>query len=269
MARALIEGSIRARALGPGDWLVAEPDGDKRAVFASTGVACVARASEFVGRLGGATQVLLAVKPQMLAAVAEEIAGAAGSAGGSTQSLVAERIVISILAGVPSSRIAASLPGCRVVRAMPNTPASLGMGCTAIALGAGSRPGDESLALRLFAAAGPVVERIDEGLMDAFTAVAGSGPAYAFYLAEAMTRAAVDLGFEPAVADRVVRQVLAGSAGLLAASAGQSAAELRAAVTSKGGTTEAACRVLDEAGVMRVFARALAAARDRGRELAG
>jgi pyrroline-5-carboxylate reductase len=268
MARALVEGSIRAGAISAREWLIAEPDEGKRRGFEEIGVAAVGSVAGLVGRLGEATQVLLAVKPQALEAVAAEGAGVSGVAG-SGFSLGAGRVVISILAGTPSSKVAALLPGCRVVRAMPNTPAQIGLGCTAIALGMGAQAGDEALALRLFAGVGPVVERIEESLMDAFTAVAGSGPAYVFYLAEAMTRAAVELGFEPAVADRIVRQVLTGSAGLLAGSAGRSAAELRAAVTSKGGTTEAACRVLDDAGVMRVIVAALGAARDRGRELAG
>jgi pyrroline-5-carboxylate reductase len=151
---------------------------------------------------------------------------------------------------------------------MPNLPAAIGEGATAVALGEGARPGDEALAMRIFGAIGPVVERIDERLMDAFTAVAGSGPAYLFYLAEAMSRSAVALGFEPAAADRMVRQTLAGAALLLRGSA-ESPAALRGRVTSKGGTTEAAVNVLDGAGAMGAIERAVAAAEKRGRELGG
>lgn len=261
MARAMVEGAVRAGVIGGERWVIAEPDTAKHPAFTRLGAVCVARPSELAARMGEQTQVLLAVKPQSLGAVAAECA-APGEA-----SLAAGRVVISILAGTPIARVIAALPGCRVVRAMPNTPAQVGQGCTAIALGPGVRPGDEDVAVRLFGAVGPVVERVDESLMDAFTAVAGSGPAYVFYLAEAMTKAAVELGFDPSVADRVVRQTIVGSAALLSAAPERSAEELRAAVTSKGGTTEAATRVLEGAGVRDALMRALAAARDRGREL--
>lgn len=274
MARALIEGSRRAGILTSSDWAVAEPDEAKRRYLDSLGIvtAPVATALPLLrNRDGVAAQgsttaatreslILLAVKPQSLDEVARDAANLD----------LSDRIVISILAGTPSVRVRAALGGrCRIIRAMPNLPASLGQGCTAIALGEGARPGDEAFALRLFSAIGPVVERIDESLMDAFTAVAGSGPAYLFYLAEAMQRAAVSLGFDPAAADRIVRQVIAGSAALLAASPDRAPADLRAAVTSKGGTTEAACNSLDADEVMQAFIRALTAARDRGRALAG
>lgn len=259
MARALISGGLRAGVLSASRTLVVEPDAIKRSELAGLGVSCVERAHELAGRLGPETAVVLAVKPQSLPEVARDLQGV--QVGG--------RVVITILAGTPSERVRAALGGsARVVRAMPNLPAQLGAGCTAVCLGAGAREGDDALALRLFGAVGPVVERVDESLMDAFTAVAGSGPAYVFYLAEAMMRAAEALGFEASVADRVVRQVIAGSAAMLVAPGAGSAGAMRAAVTSKGGTTEAACGVLDEAGVMANFQRALTAARDRGRKLA-
>ena len=149
---------------------------------------------------------------------------------------------------------------------MPNLPAQLGEGATAIALGAGAKPGDEKLAIELFGAVGPVVVEVAEDLIDAFTAVAGSGPAYVFYLAQAMTKAAVELGFTSSQADQIVRQTIIGSAAMLRTRS-ESPQDLRAAVTSKGGTTAAATAVLDEAQVIDTFVRALTAARDRGREL--
>jgi len=118
------------------------------------------------------------------------------------------------------------------------------------------------------ASVGDVVD-VPEDLFDAFTGVAGSGPAYVFYLAEAMTRAAVEVGLDPALADRVVRGVISGSAELLARERDTSAAGLRAAVTSKGGTTAAATGSLDDDKVMDAVVRAITAARDRGRELGG
>jgi pyrroline-5-carboxylate reductase len=265
MARALIEGAIRAGVCPAASIAVAEPDDARRHGLDALGVRTAERASALAPMLAPATQVLLAVKPQSLADAARDAMSIAWR----------DRVVITILAGTPSAKVRAALGGAgagegpRVVRAMPNLPARIGEGCTAVAPGAGACPGDEAMALRLFRAVGPVVEVLDESLMDAFTAVAGSGPAYLFYLAQAMTRAAVSLGFEASMADRVVRQVLSGSAALLLADPARDAEAHRAAVTSKGGTTEAACRVLDEANVMDSFARALTAARDRGRDLGG
>jgi len=108
--------------------------------------------------------------------------------------------------------------------------------------------------------------KIDESMMDAFTAVAGSGPAYVFYLAEAMTKAAVEIGFDPKAAAMIARWTISG-AGALLESTDQPADALRAAVTSKGGTTAAAVGVLDGCEVMDAFIRAIAAARDRGVDL--
>jgi pyrroline-5-carboxylate reductase len=120
--------------------------------------------------------------------------------------------------------------------------------------------------MSLFASIGRVV-RIEEGLMDAFTAIAGSGPAYVFYLAEAMMRAGVELGFDAATARDIAAWTVEGSGVLLGASE-RSAEDLRAAVTSKGGTTAAATAVLDARAVMTTLVEAMRAARDRGAEIA-
>ncbi|MCH9057700.1 MAG: hypothetical protein IIB55_03625 [Planctomycetes bacterium] len=132
-------------------------------------------------------------------------------------------------------------------------------------IGALPTPGDEALALRIFEAVGDVI-RIDEQLMDAFTAVAGSGPAYVFYLAQAMSTAATKLGFDEAQAKQIVQRTIAGAGALLAESP-DSPEALRAAVTSRGGTTAAATAVLDESSVMQAMIDAITAAHDRGREL--
>jgi pyrroline-5-carboxylate reductase len=146
---------------------------------------------------------------------------------------------------------------------MPNLPASIGLGSTAVARGHGAREGDEAFALELFRAVGPLVVEVRENQMDAFTAVSGSGPAYLFYLAQAMVLGAVDLGFEYSAAVALVRATISGAAGLLTQS-GKTPSQLMEAVASKGGTTEAALAVLDEAHVLDAFQRALKAARDRG-----
>lgn len=202
-------------------------------------------------------QLLLAVKPQSLAAVAPALVPVA-----------TDRIVISVLAGTPGERVRRAMPAARVVRAMPNLALRVRQGVTALCPSAGARPGDERFACGLFGAGGQLVVCLEEHLMDAFTALAGSGPAYVFYLAEAMVRAGIELGMEPATALNVVRQTITGSAALLASSNDDPAA-LRDAVTSKGGTTAAACSVLNARHVADAFIAAISAARDRGRELAG
>jgi len=135
-----------------------------------------------------------------------------------------------------------------------------------VTLSAGAERGDDALARRLLSAVGNVVD-LEEELFDAFTGVAGSGPAYVFALAEGMIAGAREAGIPEGEADRIVRGVIAGSAALLSEASGTRPADLRAAVTSKGGTTAAALAVWEEAGVVEAIARAIVAARDRGREL--
>lgn len=256
MAEAIVRGGLRSQCIDVGRVRVAEPDAVKRATFHSLGAIAFATASEAIADAGAGCAIVLAVKPQMLDAVATEIAGAVG-----------ERLVITILAGTPSCKVKSKLGGgCRVIRVMPNLPASIGQGASAVSKGAGASEEDMGVAAALFRAVGPCVERVDEAMIDAFTAIAGSGPAYLFYLAEAMISAAVQFGMEPAVAARVVKATLAGSGALLAATE-SSAAELRGAVTSKGGTTFAATSVLDDGGAMNLLIRAMDAARLRGGEL--
>lgn len=203
--------------------------------------------------------VVLAVKPQMLGVATDPIRPLLERGG-------LAPTVISILAGVRSTGIAEAMgEGSRVVRVMPNTPASIGMGMSAVAGSDSSTAEDVEVAKLLMGAVGETVE-IDESMMDAFTAVAGSGPAYVFYLVEAMTKAAESLGFGAAIARRIVDQTVVGSAALLDDSA-DDAATLRAKVTSKNGTTHAATTTLDERRVMEAFVAALTAARDRGEEL--
>jgi pyrroline-5-carboxylate reductase len=261
MGGALIEALLRARVVSPARLAIAEPDEARCKVWQEREIAAFPKALTAIGWLRrhepetGAGQVMLAVKPQMLASLAAEIAP--GWEG--------PRTVISILAGTPTARVMGLLPGSRVVRAMPNLPAKLGEGCTALCRGEGVTPDDAALARAIFEAAGPEVVQIPEAMLDAFTALAGSGPAYVFYLAEAMERAAAEMGFEARAARRIVRQTLLGAARMLDETdpAGQ-----RTAVTSKGGTTQAATTVLDEAGVQAAFVRAILAGRDRGGELA-
>lgn len=265
IAQALIRGGLDAGVLDPRRLAIAEPDAPKRDLFRSMGVRAVKNPADLVAWLAdaepelGAGQVMLAVKPQSLGEVGGQFAPLLGAV---------PRTVISILAGTPTAKVRQALGGkVGVVRAMPNTPAQIRRATTAIALGVGAQEGDDELAVEIFSAVGRVV-RIDEPLMDAFTAVAGSGPAYIYYLAEAMTKAAMEVGFDRDTAAWIVRWTIAGAGALLDAT-DQPPETLRAAVTSKGGTTAAAAAVLDGAGVKDAFVRAITAARDRGRELAG
>ena len=259
MARALLSGHA-------GPICVAEPDPARRAAF-THGVATAGEAMDWLERAEAAPgdgQVMLAIKPQMLGAVAAELGGRLARGAG--------RVVVTMLAGTPSVRVARELGRddagrVRVVRIMPNTPAQVGRGMGAIALGANARPGDDGLARSILSRSGEVVD-IAESMMDAFTGVAGSGPAYVFALCEAMQRAGESLGFAPDDAARIARATVVGAAALLDRSE-DSASVLRERVTSKGGTTEAALRVLRERGLDEIISATVRAARDRGAELAG
>jgi len=257
MAQAILSGARQAGVL-TGDICVADPNEACRARFETT--AASARQAlawlASVEQTPGSGQVLLAVKPQMLGDVAKEIAG-----------LVGDRAVISILAGVRGEQIRDAFGGeCRVVRVMPNTPAQIGRGTTAIAICAGAGDQDAAFSESLFRGVGDVVIKLDESQMDAFTAVAGSGPAYVFYLAEAMQRGAIEVGFDADTAARIVTETIVGAAELLKHD-DASAVELRARVTSKKGTTQAATDSFDTSGVADAIVRGIIAARDRGIEL--
>lgn len=266
MASAIVRGGLAAGVVDARALAIVEPDASKRAAFEALGVRTFPDAAGICGAGGwladveptpGAGQVLLAVKPQSAWAVAAEVRSAFARN---------RRVVISILAGTHSARLRELLgEAAAVVRVMPNTPARVGRGMSGVALGAGAATGDEAFAVRLFGGVGDVV-RIDEELMDAFTAVAGSGPAYVFALAEGMVRGAVEAGFDRELALRIVRGTVAG-AGELLARAPESPGALREAVTSKGGTTAAALEVFSSADLVGTVARAILAARDRGREL--
>jgi len=263
MGAAILRGAVRGGLLRPEEILVVEPDAGKRAAMAALGCAVAAAPSAGVASPGDAAEraspgvILLAVKPQMFPMLAEAIGV-----------LPSPTIAISIMAGLRSDSIRAALgPNSRVIRAMPNTPSQLGAGMTAVARGAGAEPGDEEFALRLFGAVGRV-ERVEETLMHAVTAVSGSGPAYLFLLAEAMERAAGEVGFTPSQARIFVTQTIVGAAALLAQT-GDGPASLRAAVTSKGGTTEAAIATMQAAGLEAAIIAGIVAARDRGETLGG
>lgn len=199
--------------------------------------------------------ILLLVKPQDIAAVADEIAPLLSDG----------TVVISLAAGVRLTALEERLPRAAVVRAMPNTPALVDLGITAISPGASCSPQQVDYVESLLSAVGPVV-RVPEDLQDAVTATSGSGPAYVFRLIEAMVAGAIDLGIDPEVAHRLVTQTVVGAA-TMASRPGADPAALRAQVTSPGGTTAAALAVFDSGDLVGLVADAMRAARDRGREL--
>lgn len=208
------------------------------------------------GELARASRViLLAVKPQQMAAVLAEI----------RPHLAHRPLLISIAAGTRSGWIERRTGGlCPVVRVMPNTPALVGQGISAVAAGRKATPAHLKTAERLLGAVGEVV-RVPERWMDAVTAVSGSGPAYLFYLMEQMIAAGVELGLSRPVARRLALATAAGAAAL--AARGEEPAALRAKVTSKGGATEAAFRVFEKARLGKTLRAGIHAAAKRSKEL--
>lgn len=254
MGEALLGGLISAGWATPDQVVVAEPDPARAEVVrAGHGVVVagtLAAAFEGHERFDGA---LLAVKPQMVAAVCTELAGRVGR-------------VLSIAAGVTIATIEAALAdGTPVIRSMPNTPALVGLGASAIAGGAWSTAADLDWASEILGAVG-VVERVGEALLDAVTGLSGSGPAYVFLMAEALVDGAVAQGIPRAVAVTLAHQTIAG-AGQMLVQSGDQAAALRANVTSPGGTTAAGLRSLEDRGVRSAFMEAVAAATQRAHEL--
>ncbi len=256
MAEALIRGIVGRGLAAPEEIVAGEIDpGRREKAQRELGIRVIADNREAVA---GADTVILAVKPQSLDAVVEEIAGAVAPG----------QLVISILAGISTRKLEDKLgAGVRVVRVMPNTPALVGAGVSVIC--AGSRAGEDALA-----AAGTILEAVgevrvlDEELIDAVTALSGSGPAYLFLFVEAMARAGEKLGLAPAEAERLAKGTLAG-AGQLLAESGRTAEELRRQVTSPGGTTEAALKVFGERGLAGIVEEAMRAAAGRSKELGG
>ncbi len=249
MGSALLDGLVRQRWAAPGDLAVCDPDEGARARVADAhpGVAVtpVPVAAE---------AVLLAVKPDAAEAACRLVAP------------LAPPRVLSVVAGLATGRLEAALPeGTPVVRAMPNTPALIGAGVAAMSGGSHVSAADLDWAEGVLAAVGTVV-RLPERHLDAVTGLSGSGPAYLFLVAEALVEAGVAAGLPRDVSRTLVVETLLGSARLLAET-GADPAELRADVTSPGGTTAMAVRSLELKAVRSAFIEAVAAATERSRQL--
>lgn len=202
--------------------------------------------------------VLISVTPQKFGALAETIRGI----------VTQDHLCLSVMAGVSTDRVASLLggDGIRVVRAMPNLPFGLGRGVTGLHRGRWASQEDMEQACHLFSAGGATVAIDDEALMDAVTAVAGSGPAYFYYFVEMMMAGGVAAGLKAEDAQILAAHACVG-AGAMLLQKGASPQALRAAVTSPGGTTEAAMKMLRERGVSDHVVEAVLAAFNRGREL--
>ena len=252
MATAMIDALLALPT--PPALAVSDPDPAKRAAFTAKGLTATADNNQATA-MGGL--VCLAIKPQAAAQVVPEV-GAAWAP---------DKVLISILAGMPTARLEGWLPaGARVVRAMPNTPLAIGKGMVGLCRGKNATEADLDLAEAFFSSCGKVIRLSDESRMDAITAVSGSGPAYFFRFAEALLDAAMSLGFSREEAVLLVGQTGDGSWDYLQRS-GFQAKKLREQVTSPGGTTAAALNVMDEADFSGILRRALAAAEARGKEL--
>jgi pyrroline-5-carboxylate reductase len=258
LGSAIVEGAIRRRVLHPREVVAIEPEPAARAAAERLGL----RATGEPSGAASCEVLLVAVKPQTWPQVATAIAALPPLDRGE-----AKRLVVSVMAGITSERIERECGGgVRVVRAMPNTPARIGLGITAIAANAAS-PQERAFVRQLFDAVGEIVE-VPESQFHAVTAVSGSGPAYAFRLAECMEQAAKRLGLSAAVARALVSRTIRGAGGMLVED-GANPASLRDAVTSRGGTTAAALEQFERWGMEPAVVDAIAAAEARSRELAG
>lgn len=259
MGSAMLDGWL-ARGLAPKRIVVIEPQPTKAVK------ALVRRGLKLNPKPGpkakaeAAAVIVIAIKPQ----TAPEAVPALGLHVGKST------LVLSIMAGRTIAFLEKSLPGgTAIVRAMPNTPAAIGRGISVAVANAKVSARQRNLAAELLAAIGKVEWANDEGLMDAVTALSGSGPAYVFLLAEAMTQAGIAAGLPAELAARLARETVAGSGELLHRTP-LDAATLRQNVTSPGGTTAAALAVLmGPGGFDELLTQAIAAATRRGRELAG
>lgn len=205
--------------------------------------------------VAAADVVIIAVKPDGVRALLQEIAN----------DVQPGALVISIAAGIPTSVISALVPQAAVVRAMPNTPARIQQGVIGVSAAQTCPAASLAIASALLGAVGTVIQ-IPEAQQDAITATSGSGPAYVFYLAEAMMRGAQELGLDPAQARTAVIETIAGAAQLMLAS-DDDPQVLRAQVTSAKGTTAAAIAAFDASAVADGIVAGMVAARDRSAEL--
>lgn len=255
MAEAIARGVLSAKLFAPADLMASDPAEARRKLFEDE--LKISAVSDNAQLARSCAAIVLAVKPQSMAEALTQL----------SEHLGPDTLIISIAAGISTGYIANSLggQGRRVVRVMPNTPMLVGAGMSALAPGRGATEQDMDFAQSIFQAGGEALV-VDESLMDAVTAVSGSGPAYFFYFLEAMVAGGVEAGLSEPDATKLARQTMLGAAQLLIQS-GEPPAELRRKVTSPGGTTEAALRAMGETGVPQYIQKAVLAAAERSRQL--
>jgi pyrroline-5-carboxylate reductase len=254
MGEALLSRLLSGGTYTSADILVSDPQAPRCEYLAHQyGVRAV---DDNIAAITAVSAVLLAVKPQSLATVVE---------GVQEQSLQLTVPVISILAGMPLCQLETYFPKAPVIRVMPNTPAIVGAGMSAIALGKRVQSSHRDLALRLFQAVGEVVE-VPETLMDAVTALSGSGPGYVAVFLEALTDGGVAVGLSRAISTQLALQTLQGTVQLLQ-DRQIHPAQLKDQVTSPGGTTITGIAHLEKAGFRSAVIEAVRAAYQRSQEL--
>jgi pyrroline-5-carboxylate reductase len=256
MAEAIARGVLRSKVYSASQIIAADIAPPRRQLFSGEmGIHAVENAVEAAG---SARTIILSVKPQHMQQMLASIRPV----------LRDDVLLISIAAGISSASIEKQLGEdrrWRVVRTMPNTPMLLGEGMVAISRGRHAGEQDMAMARRIFEAGATVLE-LGEGLMDAVTAVSGSGPAYFFFLVEQMEKAGVELGLTPEQAHTLATRTALGAARMLTSSA-DAPRELRRKVTSPGGTTQAAIETMESRGVPDSIVAALHRAAQRSREL--
>jgi len=256
MAEGIVAAVVGKKLYPPGAIIVADPVAQRRKLFADQfGVSVTEDNRQVVSQ---SRRVVLAVKPQTFGEAAAGVADLVGD----------DHLLISIMAGISTKRIEAAFgtAKARVVRVMPNLPIKVGAGMAGLCRGARATASDVAVAKALFDAGGGTIVVPDESLMDAVTAMSGSGPAYFYYFVEAMVAGGTACGLSEADALQLAKYACLGAARMMLETS-EPPAELRRKVTSKGGTTQAALEHMGTAGVPEAIRDAVKAAFERGRQL--
>lgn len=254
MARALAGGFVTAGLIEP-ERIVAFDLSEAATEEFSAGIVGARLVGSNAEVVGAADVVVLAVKPQNVVAVAEETNGL----------LTADRLLVSIAAGISMDRLTSGFGSARIIRVMPNTPCLVGRGAAGYALGPGATDEDGETVWKLLGAVG-VAFQVDERLLDAVTGLSGSGPAFVYTVIEAMADGGVRMGLPRQTATTLAAQTVLGAAQMVL-STGEHPAVLRDRVTSPGGTTIAGIQALEDHGLRAAMIGAVEAATERSIEL--
>jgi pyrroline-5-carboxylate reductase len=263
MAEALARGLLENKVFKAAELIASDVDPVRRRKFKTS--LKIEVTTDNLKVLNSSRAVLFAVKPQTIDAVLTELGRADG--GAPRKGGLASKLFVSIAAGVTLDRLERALGGrARVIRVMPNAPAMVGQGMAALVRGRNATRADEAFALKIFRAVGDAVALKDEAMLDAVTALSGSGPAYVYLFAKSLADAAVTQGLPAELALRMALKTIRGAEENMRRST-MAAAELIRIVASPGGTTEAALKQFGADGFSDIVARAVQAATERSREL--